>query len=187
MNVDVLNCVNVLKKGGSILYPTDTIWGLGCDVKQPQAIDKIFQIKNIGRARSLIILIDSAERLSDCVENVPETAYDLLNAVDKPLTIIYPKAKSFAKNAAADDGSVGIRIVKHKFCQDIIKELGGPIVSTSANLTGEAAPVNFQSINPVIVNAVDYVVDSKYDEFKEIKASQIIKIEANGMFSVIRE
>ncbi len=170
-----------------MLYPTDTIWGLGCDVASQKAIAKILGIKRIANARSMIVLIDSIERLEDCIEHVPPMAYDLLEAVDKPLTIVYPKAKGALKNIAAEDGSVGIRIVKHQFCQELIRALNSPIVSTSANHTGELSPVDFHSVNPEIIRQVDFVVNAKYDHLTEVKASRMIKIDEIGMFQVLRD
>jgi L-threonylcarbamoyladenylate synthase len=187
MNIDILNCIKILKNDGAMLYPTDTIWGLGCDVASQKAIQKILEIKRIANARSMIALIDSVERLADCIEYIPPMVYDLLEAADKPLTIVYPKAKGALKNIAAEDGSVGIRIAKHEFCQKIIRELNSPIVSTSANHTGDPSPVSFQSVNPEIIRQVDFIVNAKYDHLSETKASRIIKIAENGMFQVLRD
>ena len=187
MNTDLLNCLKTLKNHGTILYPTDTIWGLGCDVASAKAIEKILHIKRIANARSMIVLIDSIERLEDCIERIPPVVYDLLEAADKPLTIVYPKAKGALKNIAAEDGTVGIRIAKHPFCQDLIRALNSPIVSTSANHTGDPSPVGFQSLNSEIIEQVDFIVDPKYDQFAEVKASRIIKIDESGMFEVLRD
>jgi L-threonylcarbamoyladenylate synthase len=187
MNIDLSNCVKILKNDGTMLYPTDTIWGLGCDVASEKAIEKILEIKRIPNARSMIVLVDSVERLKDCVEEIPPIIYDLIEAADKPLTIVYPKAKGVLKNIAAEDGSVGIRIVKHEFCQAIIQALDSPIVSTSANHTGESSPIGLSSVNPEVIKQVDFIVDEKYDHFTETKASRIIKIDENGMFQVLRD
>jgi L-threonylcarbamoyladenylate synthase len=187
MKIDIQNCVNILKNDGTMLYPTDTIWGLGCDVNSTKAIAKILDIKRIANARSMIALIDSIERLEDCIEYVPPMIEDLIEAIDKPLTIVYPKAKGALKNIAAADGSVGIRIAKHPFCQELIRALNSPIVSTSANHTGEPSPVNFNSINPEIIKQVDFIVNARHDQLTEIKASRIIKIDENGMFQVLRD
>jgi L-threonylcarbamoyladenylate synthase len=187
MNIDILNCIKALRNGGAILYPTDTIWGLGCDVANLKAIEKILEIKRIANARSMIALVDSVERLSDCIEHIPPVVYDLLEAADHPITIVYPKAKGALKNIAAADGSIGIRVAKHEFCQNIIHALNSPIVSTSANFTGDPSPTNIQSINPEVTKQVDVVVDRKYDTALGIKASRIIKIDENGMFQVLRD
>lgn len=187
MNIDIINCVNILKQHGVMLYPTDTIWGLGCDVASQKAIAKILDIKQIANARSMIALVDSIERLENCVEHIPLVAYDLLEAIDKPVTIVYPNAKGFLKNIAAKDGSVGIRIVKHQFCQDLIRELNSPIVSTSANHTGDPSPLSFLSVNTEIIKRVDFIVDTKYNQLSEVKASRIIKIDENGMFQILRD
>ena len=187
MNIDLINCLKILKNDGVILFPTDTIWGLGCDVASEKAIAKILDIKRILNARSMIALIESIERLKDCVEMVPPVVYDLLEAADSPLTIVYPKAKGALKNIAAEDGSVGVRIAKHQFCQDIIRALNSPIVSTSANHTGDKPPIGFHSVNPEVIEQIDFIVDPKYDVFAEVKASRIIKIDNNGMFRVSRD
>jgi L-threonylcarbamoyladenylate synthase len=187
MKIDLSNYVKILQNDGTMLYPTDTIWGLGCDVRSEKAIAKILEIKRIANARSMIALVDSVERLKDCVEHIPPITYDLIAAADKPLTIVYPKAKGALKHIAAEDGSVGIRIAKHEFCQEIIRALDSPIVSTSANHTGEPSPIGLQSVNPEVVKQVDLVVDAKYDSFSETKASRIIKIDENGMFQVLRD
>ncbi|MCL2027910.1 MAG: L-threonylcarbamoyladenylate synthase [Bacteroidales bacterium] len=188
MNTNIENYVKILQNDGTMLYPTDTIWGLGCDVKSKKGIAKILEIKRIANARSMIVLVDSVERLENCVEYIPPIIYDLIVATDKPLTIVYPKAKGVLKNIAAEDGSVGIRVAKHEFCQNIIRALDSPIVSTSANYTGEPSPTGLQTVNPEVVKQVDLVVDEKYDEhFGETKASRIIKIDTNGMFQVLRD
>jgi L-threonylcarbamoyladenylate synthase len=187
MNIDINNCISILRDGGCILYPTDTIWGLGCDISQLEAIERLKRIKDIKNQRSFVILVDSVEKLSDYVEEIPDLAYDFIEKAEKPLTIIYPKAKDVAKNVAAEDGSIGIRVVHHNFCIEMIKALGSPIASTSANLTGSPSPINFDMIDREIINAVDYVVDRKYDEHNDNRASQIISIKPNGLFEIIRQ
>jgi L-threonylcarbamoyladenylate synthase len=188
MNEDIVKCTDVLNSGGVILYPTDTIWGLGCDVSNRSAVEKLLRLKNIqSQSRSLIILVNSMEMLKDYVEEIHNFVYDLIEKAPRPLTVIYPKAKSFAKNIAAQDGSVGIRVVKHKFCCEVIEKLGRPITSTSANITGDASPASFDDVNEVIKNTVDFVAPVKYDEHNDVKASQIIKIDESGFFTVVRK
>jgi L-threonylcarbamoyladenylate synthase len=188
MNEDIVKCVDVLSSGGAILYPTDTIWGLGCDVANSAAVERVLRAKNIpSQSRSLIILVNSMEMLKDYVEDIHNFVYDLIEKAPRPLTVIYPKAKSFAKNIAAEDGSVGIRVVKHKFCCEVIKKLGRPITSTSANITGDTSPASYDDVNEVIKNTVDYIAPTKYDEHNAVKASQIIKIDESGFFTVIRK
>ncbi|MDR2511274.1 MAG: threonylcarbamoyl-AMP synthase [Bacteroidales bacterium] len=184
---DIENSIKALSAGGVILYPTDTVWGLGCDMSQPKALARIFVIKNIHSARSLIILVNSTDMLQEYAEDIPEIAFDLIQNAARPLTIIYPKARGPAKNVAAEDGSIAIRVIKHKFCCELINVFGKPLTSTSANLHGESASADFKLINPKLINAVDYVVPQKYDEHNEVKASQIIKINSSSMFEIIRK
>lgn len=184
---EVSQCVKVLGKGGTILYPTDTIWGIGCDATDPRAVLKIYRLKKRFENKSLIILLDDAASLPNYVENIPDVAWDLLKNVTTPLTIIYPKARNIAGNVLAEDGSVAIRIVSNEFCQKLIRMFGKPIVSTSANLSGTNPPLSFRHIDPVIVTGVDYVVDGSLDEIRMPKPSRIIRLESDGEFRVIRK
>jgi L-threonylcarbamoyladenylate synthase len=183
---EIQHCLKVLHAGGTILYPTDTIWGIGCDATNEVAVAKIFRIKQRMDQKSLIILLDEAEKLNDYVSNIPEIAWDLLKHVDTPLTIVYQEAKNLAKNVIAEDGSVAIRIVKNEFCRKLIRKFGTPIVSTSANISGSTPPMAFRNIVREIIQGVEYVVDESLEQVHELKPSRIIKLEQNGEFRIIR-
>ena len=176
-----------LKEGKVILYPTDTIWGIGCDATNQKAVDRIFRLKLRAESKSMIVLLDDASRLPEYVEDVPEIAFDLVKSVDRPLTVIYSKARGLAKNVIAADGSIGIRIARDEFCAELIRQFGKPIVSTSANVSGAPDPITFSQIPNVIKNGVDYIVDYSRDRIVKAKASRIIKLEPNGEFTVIRK
>jgi L-threonylcarbamoyladenylate synthase len=186
MEEEIQKCTAVLKRGGTILYPTDTIWGIGCDATNEKAVEKIFRIKKRPEIKSLIILLDEPERLKDYVKTVPDIAWDLLESVEKPLTIIYPNAKNLPKKVIGGDHSIAIRIVKDDFCKLLIKTFGKPIVSTSANNSGDPAPLVFRCVPKKIVENVDYVVGLYQDVLKEVKPSRIIKLSENGEFKIIR-
>ena len=186
MKQEIKNCLDVLRRGGTILYPTDTIWGIGCDATNPKAVQKIFKIKKRMEGKSLIVLLDRKERLFEYVEDVPNVILDLVENVNTPLTIIYPKAKNLAKNIIADDGTIAIRVVNYEFCCKLIRNFKKPIVSTSANISGEPAPLVFKWIPEEIANQVDYKVNLAHDRLRETKPSTIIKIRANGEFEIIR-
>lgn len=183
---EVARTVEYLRKGKVILYPTDTIWGLGCDATNSRAIQKLFKIKKRSENKSLIALIDSDARLKDYVIEVPPIAYDLVRNAAKPISIIYPGAKNLAKNAVGPDGSVCIRITSNDFCQAVVKDFGKAIASTSANVSGEPTPLIFNQISDDIKNGVDYIVQLYQDELKVPKASTIIKLAINGTFEIIR-
>lgn len=187
MEQEIKKSIEVLKSGGTILYPTDTIWGIGCDATNNEAVTKIYHLKRRVESKSMIILLDSADKLNDYVEEVPELAWDLLKSVDTPLTIIYPKARNLASNVVADDGSIAIRIVRHPFCTALIEAFGKPIVSTSANISGSASPRVFKEISPVIIQYVDHVVRLQQDDVQYVKPSRIIKLSTNGEFRIIRK
>ncbi len=183
---EINQCIKVLKSGGTFLYPTDTIWGIGCDATSSTAVAKIYRMKQRFERKSLIILLDEAEKLNDYVFSVPEIAWDLLKNVDTPLTIVYPAAKNLAENVVAEDGSIAIRIVKNEFCIRLIRAFGKPIVSTSANISGENQPMSFRGIVDEIKLGVDHVVDESFGRIHEIKPSRIIKLQQNGEFQIIR-
>ncbi len=187
MKREVEKALEVITAGGMILYPTDTIWGIGCDATNSKAIDKVFALKNRQESKSLIVLLADFEQIKDYIKEVPTLAKDLIQFIDKPLTIIYSGAKNLAPNLVAADGSVAIRIVKHQFCQNLIRKLGKPLVSTSANISGEANPVFFANIHEVIKSKVDYIVPLEQNKQIGHKASTIIKLEKSGKYSLIRE
>jgi len=183
---EVLKCTDILKAGGTLLYPTDTIWGIGCDATSHEAVEKIYRIKRRMGNKSLIVLVDSADKLPGYVENLPEITWDLLKNVTTPLTIIYPRGRNLAENILGADHSVAIRIADNDFCRELIKSFGKPIVSTSANISGNSTPCNFRDINPDIVREVDYTVKLYHDVMSSVRPSRIIKLYQNGEFNVIR-
>ncbi len=186
MEEDIKKAVEVLKKGGTILYPTDTIWGIGCDATNAKAVNKIIQIKNRPKEFSFIILLDDSKKILTYVEEVPEILWDLLDSFDNPTTIIYPKAINIAKNAIANDGSIAIRVVKDEFCCKLISAINKPIVSTSANYSGEPSPLMFKDISPLLKEKVDYIVKTNQTKLNKVKASTIIRLKLNGEFDVVR-
>jgi|AntRauTorcE11898_2_1112593.scaffolds.fasta_scaffold00295_8 L-threonylcarbamoyladenylate synthase len=183
---EVLKSAEVIRKGGVILYPTDTIWGLGCDARNKKAVDKIFLIKRRTAFKSLIILAESVERIAHYVNTDPELIRDLTEGFDKPTTIIYPGGRNVAKNVIASDGTVAVRLARHRFCEALIKELDHPIISTSANISGDPPPSLFSQISEEIKENVGYVVDWERYAMKDIKPSTVIKLRDDGMYDVLR-
>ena len=186
MKSEIEKALEVLKAGGIILYPTDTIWGIGCDATNPDAVEKIFKLKGRDAKKSLIILLDTENKLEGYVQDVPSIAYDLIEYAENPLTIIYSGAKNLAPNVIHEDGSIGLRIVKHQFCQALIQRFRKPIVSTSANISGQTAPSNFSEISDKICEGVDYVVNLEQDDTTPKKPSTIMKLASDGQFTFIR-
>jgi len=186
MENEIQKCVDVLNKGGTILYPTDTIWGIGCDATNSKAVGKIYKIKNRPETKNLIILVNDKKMLEHYVKEIPEITWDLMKNVEKPLTIIYPNAINLPKNVVSEDKSIAIRIVKNEFCIRLIREFGKPIVSSSANISGEAAPLVFSCVSEYIKEKVDYVVRLYQDILQEVRPSRIIRIKENGDFIIIR-
>ena len=184
---DIEKALDVLKRGGLILYPTDTIWGIGCDATNAEAIEKVNQLKGRTKDKNLIILLDNDNKLSSYVREIPDVAYELIEYSEKPLTIIYSGAKNLAPNLVAEDGSIGIRIVKNDFCEELIRRFRKPIVSTSANFTNNPAPKTFSEIDPGIIEGVDYVVQYQQEDMQEHSASTIIKLGPSGQFELIRK
>jgi L-threonylcarbamoyladenylate synthase len=183
---DIRNSLAVLRNGGTLLYPTDTVWGVGCDATNYLAVDKIFSLKRRFESKSLIILLDSFESLSIYVKNIPEITFDLLDSIDSPVTIIYSNARNLPPNVIAKDGTIGIRIVKEPFCSELIRQFGRPIVSSSANISGEPTPSLFSHISEDIIKGVDYVVNYKQGLYSHAKPSTIIRLYENGHYNMIR-
>jgi len=183
---EIFNATKVLTSGGTILYPTDTIWGIGCDATNASAVEKIYKIKKRIESKCLIVLVTDIEMLKEYLVSFPDMAMDLINSLEQPTTIIYPKAKNIVKNVMAADGSVAIRIVKDEFCKQMITLFGKPIVSTSANISGEVAPVSFCKISEEIINSVDYIVKHERNKLKQMKPSTIIKLHDDGEYEIIR-
>ena len=178
--------IQTLKSGGTILYPTDTIWGIGCDATNIEAIEKIFEIKKREKTKSMIILVESEKRLQDLVD-VPEMAWEIMDLSEKPVTIIYDHPRNLPKELLAEDGSVGIRLVKNDFLKKLISKLNKPLVSTSANFSGEKSPMKFSDISHEIVDSVDFVVEENQDKVSEYSGSSIIRVWSDGRVKVIRE
>lgn len=186
MDEDIKKAVEVLKAGGTILYPTDTIWGIGCDATNVKAVQKLMKIKNRPKEYSFIILLEDSKKITDYVEVVPDILWDLIESFDAPTTIIYPNAKKLAKNVIAQDGSIAIRVVNDDFCKKLIADFGKPIVSSSANFSGEPSPVMFRDISTEFRKKVDYIIQSNQQKLNKVKASTIIRLNLNGEFDIIR-
>jgi L-threonylcarbamoyladenylate synthase len=186
MKTEIENAIATLKKGGLILYPTDTVWGIGCDATHPHAIERIYKLKKRANDKSLICLVTDLNMLEQYVEKVPKAAYDVLKFSDTPTTIVYDDPIRVSENLIAADNSMAIRIVEDDFCKKLIRKFRRPIVSTSANISGEKTPLNFQEISVEILEGVDYVVNLPSVK-KSFKPSTIIKIKNDGTVKVIRE
>jgi L-threonylcarbamoyladenylate synthase len=184
---DLKSALSTLKAGGVILYPTDTIWGIGCDATNAEAVAKVYKIKQRSDSKSLILLIDNVNRIKQYVLTVPEIAYELIDVTDTPLTIIYPGGKNLPQNLLAEDGSIGIRVCTDDFCRNLIFRFRKPIVSTSANISGQSSPADFNDISKELISSVDYVVNYKQDDVEKHKPSSIIKIETDESIKIIRK
>ena len=180
-------CVEVLRRGGVILYPTDTVWGIGCDATNPEAVKRLYEIKRRADNKAMLLLVDNADRISRYVATVPSVAWDLVELADRPLTVIYDGARNLAPNLIAEDGSIGIRVTSELFSKELCYRFQKAVVSTSANISGEPTPRYFAEISEEIINAVDYVVNYRQLEKGSPKSSSIIKLTANGTVTIIRE
>ena len=184
---DIKNAIEVMRKGGIILYPTDTVWGIGCDATNAEAVAKVYALKRRDDSKALICLVDSENRLQRYVRNVPDVAWQLIEAVEKPTTLILDGAVNLATNLIAEDGSIGIRITKEPFSHELCYRFQKAIVSTSANVSGEPAAQNYRDISQEILDGVDYVCESRRQEHKPHTPSSIIKLAADGEVKVIRK
>ena len=187
MEEDIKKCIEVLRNGGLILYPTDTVWGIGCDATNSEAVKKVYALKQRDDSKSLIVLFDNVQRICGYVDRMPDVAYDMIELSDKPLTLILDGAKNLASNLIAADGSVGVRATNEKFSLDLCMRFRKPIVSTSANISGQPAAAIFSEISPEIIAGVDYVVDYRKDDVQKHKPSSIIRLQRNGMVKIIRD
>jgi L-threonylcarbamoyladenylate synthase len=187
METEIKNALEVLRKGGVILYPTDTIWGIGCDATNPEAVKKIYEIKEREDNKSLLVLVDEASRILSYISAMPEIAWDLIELTVEPLTIIYPGARNLAKNLIPEDNSIGIRVSGEIFTKKLIQRLKKPIVSTSANVSGKKSPANFSQIDEIIKSKVDYIVNYRQDDLTEFKPSSIIQLGVKGEVKIIRK
>jgi len=187
MHEEIIKTLEILRSGGVILYPTDTVWGLGCDATNEIAVKRIFDIKKRADAKAMLVLIDNPGKLQSYVDEVPDIAWDLIEMSEKPLTIIYPQARNLAPNLVAEDKSIGIRVTTEEFSKKLCAQFKKPIVSTSANVSGEPTPQNFGQIADEIKSAVDYVVNFRRKELSLPKPSSIIKLGKGNLFQLIRE
>ena len=186
MNEDIKKACQVMREGGVILYPTDTIWGIGCDATNEEAVRRVYEIKQRADSKAMLVLVDTPVKVDFYVQDVPEIAWDLIDVADKPLTIIYSGARNLAPNLLAEDGSVGIRVTNEEFSRRLCQQFRKAIVSTSANISGQPSPRNFSEISDEIKSAVDYIVGFRQDEKANPKPSSIIKLGAGGEIQIIR-
>jgi len=187
MHDDLKKAVEILKSGGVILYPTDTIWGIGCDATNPEAVKRIYEIKKRDDSKSMLVLMENPALLERYVDDVPDVAWDLVEISTTPLTVIYQNAKNLAPNLLAEDGSVGIRFTKEEFTRNLLQRFRRPIVSTSANVSGEKSPAFFDEIEEEIKAKVDYVVSYRQNDSTPAQASGIIKLGPGGRIEIIRK
>lgn len=176
-----------MREGGVILYPTDTIWGIGCDATNEDAVRRVYEIKQRQDSKAMLVLVDSSVKVDFYVRDVPEVAWDLIDLADKPLTIIYSGARNLAANLLAEDGSVGIRVTNEEFSKRLCQQFRKAIVSTSANISGQPSPKNFSEISEEVKSAVDYIVGYRQEEMSNPKPSSIIKLGKGGVIKIIRE
>jgi len=187
MHEDLKKAVEILKAGGIILYPTDTIWGIGCDATNEEAVKKVYAIKKREDSKSMLVLMENPALLDRYVNDVPEIAWDLIEVTTTPLTVIYPNAKNLAPNLIASDGSIGIRFTKESFSSQLVQRFRKPIVSTSANISGEKSPAFFNEISEEIKQQVDYIVEYRRDDVSPSQPSSIIKLGPGGRIDIIRK
>ena len=176
-----------MREGGVILYPTDTVWGIGCDATNEDAVRRVYEIKQRQDSKAMLVLVDSSVKVDFYVQDVPEVAWDLIDLADKPLTIIYSGARNLAANLLAEDGSVGIRVTNEEFSKRLCQQFRKAIVSTSANISGQPSPKNFSEISEEVKSAVDYIVGYRQEEMSNPKPSSIIKLGKGGVIKIIRE
>lgn len=184
---DIKKACQVMNEGGIILYPTDTIWGIGCDATNEEAVRRVYEIKQRSDSKAMLVLVDTSVKVDFYVQDVPEVAWDLIELADKPLTIIYSGARNLAANLLAEDGSVGIRVTNESFSKRLCQQFRKAIVSTSANISGQPSPGNFGEISEEVKSAVDYIVGYRQEEVERPKPSSIIKLEKGGVIKIIRE
>lgn len=188
-NIDqyVAEALKVLRAGGIILYPTDTVWGIGCDAENAEAVKKIYALKKREDTKGMLVLVEKPERIDSYVDKVPEIAWSLIEVADSPLTIIYPGARNLPDNLLPPEKTIGIRVVNNHFCELLIRKLNRPLVSTSANIAGKKSPALFHDIDQEIIDGVDYVVPMDAEEEHTGKPSSIIMLGVGGEVKIIRE
>lgn len=187
INEEIKRACQVMNEGGVILYPTDTIWGIGCDATNEEAVRRVYEIKRRADSKAMLVLVDSAVKVDFYVQDVPSVAWDLIELATRPLTIIYSGARNLAPNLLAEDGSVGIRVTGEPFSQGLCRYFRKAVVSTSANVSGQPSPACFADISEEVRSAVDYIVNFRRDEASSSRPSSIIKLENGGVFKIIRE
>ncbi len=183
---EVAKAFKVIQDGGIILYPTDTIWGIGCDATNTGAVKKIYQLKKRDEAKSMIILLDADHQMERYVQEVPAIAYDLIEFAENPLTLVMPGAKGISPALIAADGSIGMRVTRHEFCKQLIQRIRRPLVSTSANISGQASPKAFADVDEEIITGVDYVINLEQHILEAKNPSTIMRLNPNGRFEFIR-
>ncbi len=184
---EIKKACQVMSRGGVILYPTDTIWGIGCDATNEEAVRRVYEIKHRADSKAMLVLVDSPVKVDFYVSDVPDVAWDLIELTTKPLTIIYSGARNLAPNLLAEDGSVGIRVTQETFSMQLCRQFRKAIVSTSANISGQPSPASFSEISEDIKRAVDYIVNYRQEETGHPKPSSIIKLGQGGVINIIRE
>ena len=187
MTEDINKSIQVLSKGGIVMYPTDTIWGIGCDAGNFKSVQRLYSIKGKVSESKFIVLLALEEDIPKYVKHVPDILFDLLDSFDLPTTIVYPEARNLAKNVIAKDGSIAIRVIKSGPAHDLVMAFGKPIVSTSANFSGDASPIVFKDISKDLIHEMDYVFQYGRSSVKSMRASTIIKLKPNGEFDIIRD
>lgn len=186
MQTEIQNALEVIQKGGIILYPTDTVWGIGCDATNEEAVKKIYALKQREESKSMLVLVNGERMLYQVFNEIPQVAWDIWDNTKKPTTLILDKPKNIAKNLIADDNTLGIRLVSEPFCYKLMERMRKPLVSTSANISGQPAPKSFQEISPEIIKGVDYVVNLHCDKICD-KPSTIIKLTLDSQVKIIRK
>ncbi|MDE6801810.1 MAG: threonylcarbamoyl-AMP synthase [Muribaculaceae bacterium] len=183
---DIANALKTLRQGGVILYPTAPVWGIGCDATRSEAVKRIYDIKHRADSKAMIVLLSRADDLWNYVEDVPDVAFELIEAAVRPLTIVYDRGRMIAPELLASDGSIGIRVTSEEISSRLCRGLRRPLVSTSANISGEPSPALFCEITPEILKSVDYVMESRRDDMERSKPSSVIKLSNNGIFKILR-
>ncbi|MDL2265763.1 threonylcarbamoyl-AMP synthase [Parabacteroides sp. OttesenSCG-928-G07] len=186
MSEDIKKACEVLRSGGLILYPTDTIWGIGCDATNEEAVQRVYNLKKRADQKAMLILLDSTAKLETYASDIPDVAWDLIDLSDKPLTVIFSHARNIAPNLIADDGSIGIRVTQEDFSRKLCERFRKPVVSTSANISGQPSPANFLQISDEIKDGVDYIVQYRQKDNNESQPSSIIKLGDGGIVQIIR-
>lgn len=184
---EIKAAIEVMRKGGVVLYPTDTVWGIGCDATNSEAVKRVFEIKRRVQSKALITLVSDVAMLERYVEELPDVAYELIDAAVDPMTIVLDRAVGLAPELLAEDGSAGFRVTKERFSQQLCRRLRGPLVSTSANISGEPSPAVYSEISPEILDAVDYVVQYRREDNSRRKPSSVVKLTTSGVITIIRK